>query len=117
MLVIVHKLQSWVNKILMVNVHFVVQLYSTLAAAHQTNSNVLPPAATSCISQMFRARRRDMPALPTSIRDIDLGQVRYVQYSSYNYWGCYFITYSFVAKFIAALSTAYIDGSKLMLAR
>ena len=54
---------------------YFVQVYNTLAAAQQASSDILPPAAKSCLSQMFRARRRDMPALPAAIRDIDLGQV------------------------------------------
>ena len=52
-----------------------IQVYSTLAAQHATTSDVLPPALSACTSQMFRARRRDMPALPATIADIDLGQV------------------------------------------
>ena len=54
---------------------YVIQVYSTLAAEQQATSDILPPAAKSCLSQMFRSRRCDMPALPATIGDIDLGQV------------------------------------------
>ena len=50
------------------------KLYSDFATANQPGRDSLLPEFSGCWTQMLRARRENMPPLPTSRDDIDLSR-------------------------------------------